>query len=284
MKPGGDVTSDTLAAHGIATYELSESCIHARKEQPRASLDTPARGCAQHRAIFGAAERSDALIASWQERVAAVSVAGLPPVLCLPDDLGEDQPFTAGAFASRSCITEAAGGQRHGRCGDELGHGELGGGDRARPGLSCWSTMIRAAGRRAETFPGQPGPAAGLVAAGQRILLLRHGEITRSGQHRCDRAAGEGAASGCVLKLPWRPGGAGPDPAPAAAAGARRPGASILPWRCSSWPGCGGRGAGHIDARLVARILPMRQSLDSVMPTGAPGSRASACSSRARRA
>ena len=39
MKPGGDVTPDTLAPFGIKTMVLTESCIHLNKDRPEASMD-----------------------------------------------------------------------------------------------------------------------------------------------------------------------------------------------------------------------------------------------------
>ncbi|MEH3118811.1 MAG: hypothetical protein PGN25_14765 [Methylorubrum populi] len=39
MRPGGDVTPDTLAPWGIATYVLTESCAQVDKARPRASMD-----------------------------------------------------------------------------------------------------------------------------------------------------------------------------------------------------------------------------------------------------
>ncbi|MFO1074268.1 MAG: ABC transporter substrate-binding protein [Geminicoccaceae bacterium] len=182
MKPGGDVTPDTLAAHGIATYELSESCIHVRKEQPRASLDTLYRDVRNIGAIFGVAERSDALIAGWQERVAAVRarVAGLPPVPVFLYDSGEDQPFTAGAFAMPTAIIEAAGGRN---VMDDVA---------TSWGTVSWEAVIerdpaflvlvdydQGGWEKSWSFLQASPAAAGLAAVqGQRILPLRYGEIT----------------------------------------------------------------------------------------------------------
>jgi len=39
MKPGGEVTPDTLAAQNINTLVLSESCVHLDKNRPKASMD-----------------------------------------------------------------------------------------------------------------------------------------------------------------------------------------------------------------------------------------------------
>ncbi len=39
MKPGGDVTPDTLAPYGIKTLVLTESCVHLDKNRPAASMD-----------------------------------------------------------------------------------------------------------------------------------------------------------------------------------------------------------------------------------------------------
>lgn len=39
MRPGGEVTPDTLAPFGIKTMILTESCVHLDKNRPEASMD-----------------------------------------------------------------------------------------------------------------------------------------------------------------------------------------------------------------------------------------------------
>lgn len=39
MKPGGEVTPDTLAPHGVKTLVLTESCVHLDNNRPVASMD-----------------------------------------------------------------------------------------------------------------------------------------------------------------------------------------------------------------------------------------------------
>ena len=113
MKPGGDITPDTLAAQGVPTYVLTESCIHVNKDQPRASLATLFTDVENVGAIFGEEERADALVKGWQARVTAVydKVAKLSPVPVFLYDSGEDKPFTAGKYAMPTAIIEAAGGK-----------------------------------------------------------------------------------------------------------------------------------------------------------------------------
>lgn len=112
MKPGGDVTPDTLAEKGIATYVLTESCAHLDKSRPKASMallygDELALG-----AIFGKDAEAKALVDGWQARLARVreAVAGKEPVSVFLYDSGEDKPFTAGKFAMPTALIEAAGG------------------------------------------------------------------------------------------------------------------------------------------------------------------------------
>ena len=113
MRPGGDITPDTLAAQGIPAYVLTESCIHVSKDQPRASLTTLFTDVENIGAIFGESEKAGALVEGWQARVAAVhdKVAKLPPVSVFLYDSGEDKPFTAGKYAMPTAIIAAAGGK-----------------------------------------------------------------------------------------------------------------------------------------------------------------------------
>ncbi len=113
MRPGGEVTPETLGAFGIPVYELSESCIHIDRDQPRASLDTLYRDVRAIGRIFGVDERAETLVAEFEGRVEAVraAVAGREPVPVFLYDSGEDKPFTAGRYAMPTAIIEAAGGR-----------------------------------------------------------------------------------------------------------------------------------------------------------------------------
>jgi iron complex transport system substrate-binding protein len=113
MKPGGDVTPDTLKDKGIATYVLSESCAQIDKTGPKASMDLLYRDELALGKIFGKEAQAEALVAGWKERLGKVSaaVAGKPPVSVFVYDSGEDKPFTAGKFAMPTALIEAAGGR-----------------------------------------------------------------------------------------------------------------------------------------------------------------------------
>lgn len=112
MKPGGDVTPDTLAPHGIKTLILTESCIHVDKARPKASLDLLYGDMLRLGRVFGKENEAEALVSGWKARVAEVgqriASAGRPSVFLY--DSGEDKPFTAGRHAMPTAMIEAAGG------------------------------------------------------------------------------------------------------------------------------------------------------------------------------
>ena len=111
MKPGGDVTPDTLAAKGIQTYVLTESCAQVDKARPRAAMDLLYTDELALGTIFGKDDDAKALVDSWKLRVAKVAeaVKGQTPQTVFVYDSGEDKPFTAGKFAMPTAIVEAAG-------------------------------------------------------------------------------------------------------------------------------------------------------------------------------
>jgi iron complex transport system substrate-binding protein len=113
MKPGGDVTPDTLAQNGIKTYVLSESCAQVDKTRPRASMDLLYRDELALGTIFGKDDEAKTLVAGWKARVAKVATAveDKSPVGVFVYDSGEDKPFTAGKFAMPTALIEAAGGK-----------------------------------------------------------------------------------------------------------------------------------------------------------------------------
>lgn len=113
MKPGGDVTPDTLAQKGVKTYVLSESCAQVDKKRPRASMDLLYQDERTLGAIFGKDAEAKALVDGWKARIAkvAAAVAGKAPVSVFVYDSGEDKPFTAGQFAMPTALIDAAGGK-----------------------------------------------------------------------------------------------------------------------------------------------------------------------------
>lgn len=112
MKPGGEVTPDTLRAKGIETYVLTESCAQVDKARPAASMDLLYGDELALGAIFGKRPEAEALVEGWKGRVADVAraVEGEAPVSVFVYDSGEDKPFTAGKFAMPTALIEAAGG------------------------------------------------------------------------------------------------------------------------------------------------------------------------------
>ena len=113
MRPGGDVTPDALATFGIASYVLSESCVHVGKLAPTATLDLLYRDVSNIGRIFGRDDEAAAMVASFRERVAAVTrhVAGAPRPRVFVLDSGEENPFTAARAAMPTAIIDAAGGR-----------------------------------------------------------------------------------------------------------------------------------------------------------------------------
>lgn len=112
MKPGGDVTPDTLGAQGIATIVLSESCIHLDKDRPAASMDLLYSDILRLGEIFAKEEEAQALVDGWKSKLEAIRrlvPAGEPTRVFLYDS-GDDQPFTAGRYAITNAMIEAAGG------------------------------------------------------------------------------------------------------------------------------------------------------------------------------
>lgn len=112
MKPGGEVTPDTLAPHGIKTLLLTESCIHVDKNRPAASMDLLFGDVEKLGKIFGKEEKANALVAGWKEKLAAITakVGNRSGTRVFLYDSGEDKPFTAGKFAIPTAMIEAAGG------------------------------------------------------------------------------------------------------------------------------------------------------------------------------
>lgn len=112
MKPGGDVTPDTLAPYGIKTLLLTESCIHASKDRPAASMELLFGDMRRLGIVFGKEAEANALVEGWKEQLAAIEakVGDNRGTRVFLYDSGEDKPFTAGKFAIPTAMIEAAGG------------------------------------------------------------------------------------------------------------------------------------------------------------------------------
>ena len=111
MRPGGDVTPETLAPHGIKTLILTESCVHLDKSRPTASLDLLYTDVKRLGRIFGKDAEAAALVAGWKARVAEIkaAVGDVTGKRVFLYDSGEDKPFTAGRFAMPTAMIEALG-------------------------------------------------------------------------------------------------------------------------------------------------------------------------------
>jgi iron complex transport system substrate-binding protein len=112
MKPGGEVTPDTLAQKGVKTYVLTESCAQVDKGRPRASMDLLFIDELALGKIFGKESDAERLVEGWKTRLANIAdkVKGKEPLTVFLYDSGEDKPFTAGKFAMPTALIEAAGG------------------------------------------------------------------------------------------------------------------------------------------------------------------------------
>ncbi|MCD7059394.1 ABC transporter substrate-binding protein [Pelagibacterium xiamenense] len=112
MRVGGEVTPDTLAEFDIATYELTESCIHIM-DKPKASMDDMYVDLINLGRIFGVEDKAAALVDGYKRELADFT-ATLPADGAAPKvfvyDSGEDKPFTAGRYAIPTALIEAAGG------------------------------------------------------------------------------------------------------------------------------------------------------------------------------
>ncbi|MCL6282038.1 ABC transporter substrate-binding protein [Ruegeria sp. 2012CJ41-6] len=113
MKPGGDVTPDTLKPFGIKTMILTESCVHLDKDRPEASMDLLFDDVLRLGKVMHVEDKAEALVSSWKEQLSTIrtQTADLakPRVFLL--DGPADAPFTAGKFAIPDAMIAAAGGE-----------------------------------------------------------------------------------------------------------------------------------------------------------------------------
>lgn len=113
MKPGGEVTPDTLAPFGIKTMILTESCVHLDKNRPQASMDLLFNDVLRLGKVMQVEDKAAALVSGWQDELAAIEAKtadlAKPRVFLL--DGPADAPFTAGKFAIPDAMIAAAGGE-----------------------------------------------------------------------------------------------------------------------------------------------------------------------------
>ena len=112
MRPGGDVTPDTLAEFGIKTLILTESCVHLDKNRPVASMDLLFGDVLRLGKVMNAEDRAKTLVAGWKAELAAIETqtADLERLRVFLLDGPADAPFTAGKFAIPDAMIAAAGG------------------------------------------------------------------------------------------------------------------------------------------------------------------------------
>ncbi len=112
MRPGGDVTPDTLAPFGIKTMVLTESCIHLDKNRPVASMDLLFDDVLRLGQVMEVEDRAKTLVDSWKAELAAIEkqTADLERLRVFLLDGPADAPFTAGKFAIPDAMITAAGG------------------------------------------------------------------------------------------------------------------------------------------------------------------------------
>ncbi|MEM6340152.1 MAG: ABC transporter substrate-binding protein [Pseudomonadota bacterium] len=112
MRPGGDVTPETLAPFGIKTMILTESCVHLDKDRPEATMDLLFDDVLRLGKVMNVQDKAEALVSGWKEELAAIEAQtddlAKPRVFLL--DGPADAPFTAGKFAIPDAMIEAAGG------------------------------------------------------------------------------------------------------------------------------------------------------------------------------
>ena len=113
MRPGGEVTPDTLALHGIDTLVLTESCVHLDNDRPAASMDLLYGDIEKLGLIFDRQAEAEALVAGWKAQLADITdkVGERRGMRVFLYDSGDDKPFTAGKYAILTAMIDAAGGR-----------------------------------------------------------------------------------------------------------------------------------------------------------------------------
>ena len=112
MRPGGEVTPDTLEPFGIKTMVLTESCVHQHEGRPEASMNLLFNDVMRLGQVMGVEDKAKGLVDGWEAQLSAIeaktSGVDQPRVFLL--DGPADAPFTAGKFAIPDAMIDAAGG------------------------------------------------------------------------------------------------------------------------------------------------------------------------------
>ena len=112
MKPGGEVTPETLAPLGIKVYELTESCIHIMaKAKP--TMEDMYVDLLNLGRIFRVEDKAEALVDGYRKQLGEImaEVGKVEkPVRVFVYDSGEEKPFTSGRYGIPTAMIEAAGG------------------------------------------------------------------------------------------------------------------------------------------------------------------------------
>ena len=106
------ITPETLAAFGVKSYAIRESCIKVGARPPITMDDTYQDILAIGR-IFGVGERAAALVGEFRRQVAEVTArvgAVARPLRVFVYDSDEKAPFTAGRMGMPNALVELAGG------------------------------------------------------------------------------------------------------------------------------------------------------------------------------
>ncbi|GAN90159.1 hypothetical protein Gbfr_012_064 [Gluconobacter frateurii M-2] len=113
MHVGGDVTPETLAAQGIPTLVLSESCMRVGQASAIPSLELLYKDEESLGQAFDRSVEAQHLVSGWKSRVQVVQrrLAGHHPVRVFLYDSGRDRPFTAGKYALATELIRLSGGQ-----------------------------------------------------------------------------------------------------------------------------------------------------------------------------
>ncbi len=112
MRPGGDITPETLAPFGIKALILTESCVHLDKDRPVASMDLLFDDVLRLGRVMQVEGKAEQLVAGWQAELAAIEAqtAAQEKRRVFLLDGPADAPFTAGKFAIPDAMIAAAGG------------------------------------------------------------------------------------------------------------------------------------------------------------------------------
>ncbi len=112
LSEASGLTPDSLAALGIQTYAITESCIRIMPRE-QVSLEDTFTDLLNLGKIFGVEERAQALVDQYRAELAEITTTiGQvdTPLRVFVYDSGEDTPLTAARFATPNAMIEAAGG------------------------------------------------------------------------------------------------------------------------------------------------------------------------------